>query len=165
MAWQLPEDGPKTTSEAFAHIGKLANGATIDDLKILALVEAIGKQLYDDLATRTENAEVQALLRQNGREELAHAHRVSKALEILTGEPFPIPPLDENPLYTALSPMPVTKEAFQGLADAELAGEDLYAGIAASFDNAEAKALFSQNGREEVQHGRRLQQAAAFLTD
>ncbi|RYD84503.1 MAG: hypothetical protein EOP61_40030, partial [Sphingomonadales bacterium] len=48
---QWPANMPTTTSEAFARIGALKDGgATIDDLKVLALVESIGKALYDDLA-------------------------------------------------------------------------------------------------------------------
>ena len=165
MAWQLPEGAPKTTSEAFAYIGGLSKGATLDDVRILAMVEAIGKELYDELASRTENPEAAELLRQNGREELLHAHRCAQAVEILSGTPFPIPPLSEIPFFTPLSPMPVTKAAMAGLAEAELAGGDLYAGIAASFDNPEAKALFAQNGREELEHGQRLQRVAELLAE
>lgn len=163
MSWDLPKTAPKTTGEAFAYVGKLANGATIDDLKILALVEALGLALYEDMASQTDNPGVQALLRANGREEMAHAHRVAKALEILTGKAYPIPAIADNPLYTSLPPMPVTAETLGKLAQAELAGQDLYAGIAGSFDNADVIALMQQNGREEVQHGHRLLEAVALL--
>jgi len=165
MPLDLPADAPKTTSEAFAWLGKLANGATVDDLKILALVEAIGLRLYEEIAERAEHPEVKKLLLANGREELAHAHRVSKAIEILTGKPFPIPAIDQNPLYTGITPMPVTRAAFEGLVKAEFSGGNLYDGVASSFDNPEVVALFKQNGKEEVQHGHRVQQAMEFLTD
>lgn len=163
MVLELPANAPKTTNEAFAYVGELSKGATIDDLKILALVEAIGEELYNDLAGRAENPQVQELLRANGREEMVHAQRVSKALEILTGKSFPIPPLSEIPFFTPLSRMPITAEALGALAAAELAGADLYAGVASSFDNPEAVALFQQNGKEEIQHGHRLQRAAELL--
>lgn len=52
MLIELPADAPKTTAEAFAWLGKLANGATVDDLKILALIEAIGLKLYEEIASR-----------------------------------------------------------------------------------------------------------------
>lgn len=165
MAWDLPADAPKTTSEAFAYLGKLVHGATIDDLKILALVEAVGQKLYEDIADRAGHPEVKKLLLANGREELGHAHRVSKAIEILTGKPFPIPEIDQNPVYTGITPMPVTKEAFAGLVKAEFSGGNLYDGVASSFDNPEVVALFKQNGREEINHGHRVQQAMEFLTD
>ncbi len=165
MAWEIPAGGPKTTNEAFAYIGKLANGATVDDLKILALVEAVGQKLYDDIASRTQHPKVKKALLANGREELGHAHRVSKAIEILTGEPFPIPDIDNNPLFTGITPMPVTKAAFEGLVKAEFSGGDLYDGIASGFDNPEVVALLKQNGKEEVLHGRRVQQVIELLAD
>jgi len=165
MNLDLPADAPKTTNEAFAYLGKLMNGATIDDLKILALVEAVGQKLYEDIASRAEHPEVKKLLLANGREELGHAHRVSKAIEILTGKPFPIPEIDANPLYTGITPMPITKAAFEGLVKAEFNGGNLYDGVASSFDNPEVVALLKQNGKEEVQHGHRVQQAIEFLTE
>lgn len=165
MAWQLPAHGPKNTPEAFAYIGELTKGANLDDLHILALVEALGKKLYDDLADRAEHPEVEALLRANGREELVHAHRLCEAIGILTGEPFVIPPIEQNPLYSEIEPMPLTRAALSKLADAELAGEDLYGGIAASFDNAEVKALLAKSGREEIEHGHRLKRVAELLPE
>jgi rubrerythrin len=163
MTIELPENAPKTSQEAFAYVGAMGPNVTIDDLKILALTEALGLELYAKLAQGTENMAVRDLLLENGREELLHAERVSQAIEILTGQPFPIPPIDENPIYTPLPVAPLTREALQKLADAEYAGENLYAGVASSFDDAQAKALFLQNGKEEAGHGRRLAQAAELL--
>lgn len=164
MALQLPADSPKNTEEVFARIGKMAQGnCTLDDLRILALGEAIGLELYKTLAEGVDNPRAKELLLQNGREEMRHAQRCAKAIEILTGEPFPIPPLEEIPFYTPLPTKPVTKESLAKLAEAEFAGEDLYAAIAASFDNPEATALFQQNGKEELEHGARLMQASSFL--
>ena len=163
MSIDLPPNAPRTSAEAFAYIGNLPDRVTIDDLKILALVEAIGKELYDDLASRTSDAAVAELLRANGREELVHAHRVSEAIEILTGTAFPIPPIGKNPIYTPLDPMPVTRESLIKLADAEFGGRDLYAGVAASFEAEAAKELFAKNGEEERGHGERLLRAADLL--
>jgi rubrerythrin len=163
MAINLPPDGPQNSQEAFAHINRLGAGTTVDDLKILALVEALGKELYGRMADGAPNDAVKELLLINGREELAHAHRVSKAIEILTGEPFPIPAIEENPFYTPtpITPTtPMTKEFLGMLAQAEFAGEDMYTRIAACFENPEALALFRQNGKEETQHGERLHRAA-----
>lgn len=163
MDLELPADAPKTTGEAFAFVGKLGAGATVNDLKILALTEALGDELYASMADGTDNPQVKALLLANGREELAHAHRVGKAIEILTGQPFPIPPIAENPIYTPLGPRPVTRETLARLAEGEFAGEDLYDRIASSFDDAQAAALLRQNGREELEHGHRLKRAAELL--
>jgi rubrerythrin len=163
MAWQLPPHAPKSTGEAFAYVNTLKNGATVDDLKIMALVEAMGQQLYEDLATGTDHIEIKRLLKQNGREELGHAHRLVKVIKILTGEDFPLPPIEQNPVYTPAQRTELTRAALLHIADAEFDGENLYEGIAASFDNAEAKALLRQSGKEEIQHGHRVRQAAELL--
>ncbi|MET0546688.1 MAG: ferritin-like domain-containing protein [Caulobacterales bacterium] len=164
MTVQLPADSPKNTEELFARIGKMKDGGcTLDDLRILALGEAIGLALYENLAEGVENPDAKELLRQNGREEMKHAHRVAKAIEHITGEPFSIPPIEEIPFYTPLPKATVTKASLAKLAEAEFAGEDLYAAIASSFDNADAIALFKQNGKEELEHGARLVKASEFL--
>lgn len=163
MALDLPANTPKTTQEAFEYVGSIGPNVTIDDLKILALTEALGMELYAGLASGTDNSAVRDLLLENGKEELLHARRVSEAIEILTGTPFPIPAIEDNPIYTPLPDMPLTREALQKLADAEFAGENMYDGIAASFDDERAKALFLQNGKEEGGHGQRLAQAAELL--
>lgn len=163
MAWQLPPHAPRSTGEAFAYVNGLKNGATVDDLRIMALVEAMGQQLYVDLASGSNDPEVKRLLIQNGREELGHAHRLVKVIRILTGEDFPLPPIEENPVYTPLGSVTLTKQFLQNIMAAEYDGENLYAGIASSFDNPEVKALLAQSGREEVEHGRRVEQAMALL--
>lgn len=163
MDIRLPANAPKTTAEAFAHVGGLGKGATTDDLKILALTEALGKELYDDLATRTDIPEVKDILLGNGREELRHAYRVSEAIQILTGEPFPIPPIDENPIFTPLDPMPVTRASLASLAEGEFGGKAMYEGLASSFDDPRAIALFRLNGDEEASHGDRLLKAAELM--
>jgi rubrerythrin len=165
MGYELPADAPKSSGEAFAFINRLKDGATAEDLPVLALVEAIGKALYDEMAGRADHPEVKKLLLANGREELAHAHRVSKAFTILTGETFAIPPIDQIPFYTPMEPMPITKASLSKLAEGEFGGGDLYDGIAASFDNPEAIALFRQNGKEELEHGDRMMKAVAFLSE
>lgn len=163
MDIRLPGNAPKTTDEAFAYIGRMGPDVTVDDLKILALVEAVGKELYACLAEGTDDPEVKALLLANGREELAHAHRVGKAIEILSGEAFPIPPIEDNPVYTPLAPMAVTRASLGKLAEGERSGEAMYERIAASFDDPDAIALFRLNGKEELEHGARLQRAADLL--
>lgn len=165
MDLRLPANAPRTTQETFAHIRRLMDGADVDDLKILALAEAIGQQLYDDLAEQAQSPQVRELLLQSGREEMLHAHRVGQAIEILTGEPFPIPPIGENPLYTTLDPTPLTKASLTKLAQGEYAGEALYAGVASRFTDPQVLAIFAQNGREEVEHGERLQSVIALLGD
>ena len=57
----------------------------------------------------------------------------------------------------------VTPEGLRGLAQAEVAGEQLYESWAANADNPEAARLFRLNGGEERDHGDRLIEAAALL--
>ena len=164
MAVSLPADAPETLGAAFAHINGLTS-PTVDELKIMVLLEAAGLELYRGLASGTDNADVIALLDHNGREELAHAHRVSKAIEAISGEEFLPPSSADNPyLATALPSMPVTPDVLRGLAKGEFAGEQLYESWAANAENAEAARLFRLNGKEETDHGNRLIEAAALLS-
>ena len=163
MSAQLGPGAPTNSGEAFAYLQRLKDGATVDDLKVLALTEAIGLELYEDMARKTDNPEVQALLRRAGREELGHAHRVSKAIEILTGEPFPIPAIEDHPFYTPMDSGPITKETLLGIAQGEFAGEEMYKGVASRFSDPEVIKLFALNGKEERQHGERLQQIVELL--
>ena len=159
----LPEGAPATLFEAFSYIAQ-CDAPSIEHLKVMVMVEAAGKALYDDMAEGVDQPEVKLLLQRNGREELAHAHRVSRAIWELTGQPYPVPSDSENP-YLA-SPLPrkaVTRETLTSLADGEDGGEQLYERWATNSANGEAAALFRLNGREELEHGSRLREAANLL--
>jgi hypothetical protein len=158
----LPEGAPATSREAFA-IVNAAVTPSVRDLKLMVLLEASGLGGYGDLATASGNAAVAELLNRNGREELAHAHRVRKAIAALTGEDFEIPALEENPYYTPAAGMTVTRAMLEKIAAAEFGGEALYETWAAHIGHAEAAALFRLNGQEEAEHGARVLQAAALL--
>jgi rubrerythrin len=152
---ELPSGAPQTMNEAFAWIATLDN-PSVDDLKIMVMVEAAGKALYESLASGVSNEAVRALLLRNGREELAHAHRVSRAIGKLTGVDYPVPAQEENPYLTApLAARAVDAAVLSNLAEAEFGGEALYERWASHCPNDEAAALFRQNGR--------LQEAAALL--
>src|SRR4029453_6612375 len=127
------------------------------------LLETAGEPLYFCLAEGVASEEARNLLRQNGREETAHAHRLKKAIEILTGEPYTIPTLDENPYGKPPAMGPVTPELLRGLIQAEFGGDKLYQTYAANEPNPEVAALLLQNGREETRHGQRVEQAIALL--
>lgn len=163
MTLKLPAGAPPTLGEAFAHINSLT-APTLADLKIMVLLEAAGLELYRGLTENTDNSEVAALLERNGHEELAHAHRVSKAIQAISGEAFLPPPASDNPyLATKIPVMPVTPDALRGLAKGEFAGEALYESWAANAENPEAARLFRLNAKEETDHGNRLLQAAELL--
>lgn len=106
-----------------------------------------------------------APLLHNGREELAHAHRVAKAIGKLTGTDYAVPEPEENPYRAEPQPhpKPLTVDNLQALAEAEFNGKNLYERWAVNCKNAQAAALFRLNGREETEHGARLQQAAELL--
>ncbi len=159
----LPENAPATLGEAFAIINA-ATHPTLDVLRLMVLAEAAGKTLYEGMAETVPNEAVRTLLRHNGREELAHAHRVSRAIGVLTGTDYPVPAPEENPyLATPMNPPVVTPEMLNGLAQTEFNGDALYEGWARNTDNADVAALLRLNGSEETEHGQRLQQAAALL--
>ncbi len=159
----LPAGAPATIGEAFAHINAVT-APTLDDLKVMVLLEAAGLDMYRGMVPGTGNAEVAALFEHNGREEMAHAHRVSKAIRAIGGEDYPPPSSADNPYLAGPIPSaPITAEALRGLAQGEFAGEGLYERWAANCGNDEAARLFRLNGGEERDHGDRLIAAAALL--
>lgn len=162
MNRHLPAGAPETSREAFAIINAVT-APTIDQLKMMVLLEASGLGAYGDLAAASGHEGVAALLNSNGREELAHAHRVKKAIEAITGEVYEIPSLEENPYYARAEGVAVTRAMLAGIAAAEFGGEKLYETWAENIGNDEAARLFRLNGREEAQHGARCQQAAELL--
>ena len=159
----LPPGAPTTIDEAFTYISTMTH-PSIDDLKLMVVLEAAGKGLYDGLAAQVEHKEVRALLARNGREELAHAHRVSRVIGKLTEVDYPVPSPEENP-YLAASDLKlaVSKEVLEKLAATEFSGGNLYERWAANCTNHEAAALLRRNGNEEAEHGARLQKAADLL--
>ncbi len=163
MPVEIPANAPATVGEAFAHINALEKPG-VDDLKIMVLLEAAGQELYRNMAGGTDHAGVIAILEHNGREELAHGHRVAKAIRAISGEDYPPPAAADNPyLAGPLPTAPITPDGLRGLARGEIAGEDLYLKWAANIDNVEAANLFRLNGKEEADHGHRLMEAATLL--
>ncbi len=164
MPLPFPNNVPKTLGEAFGHLYAVQN-PSVDDLKLMVLLEAAGLALYQHSATGTDNGQVKDLLLHNGREELAHAHRVSKAIKAISGEDYLPPEAADNPyLQGAMPPAdPLTAEGLTKLAQTEFGGDALYAKWADATDNEEAAALFRLNGKEETDHGNRLLAAAALL--
>lgn len=158
----LPADLPPDFGTAFAKLTALSK-LEVDDMKLMILLETAGEPLYAALADGVEPAEAKTLLQQNGREETAHAHRLKKAIEILTGAEYEIPALADNP-YASVPPMgEVSAELLRGLIQAEFGGDTLYQGYAANEENAEVAELLLQNGREETRHGKRVEEVIALL--
>lgn len=162
----LPADLPPDFGSAFGRLMGLKK-LGVEDMKLMILLETAGEPLYFGLAEGLPEGpaseEARTLLRQNGREETAHAHRLKKAIELLTGQPFAIPSLAENPYGKPPAMGPVTPELLRGLIGAERGGDQLYQTYAANEPNAEVAALLLQNGREETRHGERVERVVALL--
>jgi rubrerythrin len=158
---RLPADAPADTGAAFARINAVT-APTIDDFKLMVFLEASAQSAYEELALSTDNEQIRALLRANGREEMAHAHRVAQVIKRLTGEDYPPPAAAENP-YVQPSGRVVDRATLEFLVGAENNGNDLYEAWASNTADAEAAALLRQNGKEEIRHGERAAQAAALL--
>jgi rubrerythrin len=158
----LPADLPADFGAAFAKLSALTK-LGVEDMKLMILLETAGDPLYAGLADAVEPEEAKALLRQNGREETAHAHRLKRAIEILTGAPYEIPALEDNPYAKSPSMGTVTVEMLRGLVQAERGGDALYQTYAAGEENPDVAELLRQNGREETRHGERVEQVIALL--
>jgi rubrerythrin len=163
MSTNLPADLPPDFNTAFQ---KLLGRERLDveDMKLMVLLETAGDPLYQKLAELAPDEEAADLLRQNGREETAHAHRLKKAIEILTGGSFDVPGLDENP-YAEPPPLPkaLSAELLRGVAGAEQGGNAMYQRYADNEPNAEVAELLRQNGREELRHGERVERVIELL--
>ena len=160
----LPEGAPPTIRDAFAHIGTVTTPTPLD-IKVLVLVEAASQELYRCSAEGSDNPEVIELLHANAREEFLHAERASAALAALNGEVFPAPAAEDNP-YLAEGKFPLvelTREGLHKMAEVEFGGDAFYGVWAQNVGNAEAAALFRQNGKEETDHGNRLLKVAELL--
>ena len=158
----LPADLPPDFGSAFGRLLGLEK-LGVEDMKLMILLETAGEPLYASLAEGVSSEEARTLLRQNGREETAHAHRLKKAIEILTGKPYTIPTLAENPYGKPPAMGPVTPEMLRGLIQAELGGDKLYQTYASNEPNPEVAELLLQNGREETRHGERVERVIALL--
>jgi len=158
---QLPASAPEGVGEAFAHLNAVTT-PSVDDLKMMVFLEASGQVAYAELAQSADNAEVRKLLEANGREEMAHAHRVAKVIKLLSGEAFDVPAAADN-RYAKPSGRKVDRAVLEMLVAAETNGRNLYDVWADNLVNAEAAELLRQNGLEETRHGDRAQKALELL--
>ncbi len=159
---KLPPDLPPDFNSALAYLAGVTQ-PTVDDLRLMVLIEASGQALYQELADSVQDERVKDVLLHNGREELAHAHRVAKAVEHLTGAPCPVPESAQNPYCGSPQKLVFTAAVCVSIIAGEMGGEGLYGAWASSLSNAQAAQLLRQNGAEERRHGERLQTIAHLL--
>jgi rubrerythrin len=158
----LPDHLPRTVDDATRYIYGVTT-PTADDLKLMVCLEAAGQGFYGAFAEAATNDEVKAIFAKNGQEELAHAHRVNRALKLVFDIEFPVPEPTDNPFYAWPKGTVITKDMLQGIAQAELAGDALYDLWATNLGNEEAARLLRQNGKEEKGHGERMLHAASLI--
>lgn len=162
MASNMPELIPADFSAALAHLNSVET-LGLDQMKLMVLLETSGEPLYEKLASLAPEGEATELLLSNGREETAHAHRLKKAIEISTGEPYEIPPMSQNPYATAPPFTELTPELLAGIEAGERNGDAGYQAWADKEANPEIAELLRQNGREETRHGERVARVAEIL--
>jgi Rubrerythrin len=160
---QLP-DGYTADSQAAFALMKTRARLSIDDVKVLALLESAAERFYSGLAQQMPNEEARALLMRNGQEELGHAHRLVKAIRLLGGESFELPSAAENPfLQTPAPSVAVTPDFLELFALGEADGDLQYHAWADAEPNPDVAKIYRQNGVEETRHGERLTQVRAML--
>jgi hypothetical protein len=147
-----------------------ANGALagidvldVDAMRLIYRLEVAGDAFYRGLADRIENEEAAELLRRNGREELGHAERIRLAIALRLGiESYEPEGDDLVPLGVPL-PDRVSPRFLPVIVQGELDGDAGYQRWADSETDPAVARLLRQNGREETQHGKRVQQVMAIL--
>jgi rubrerythrin len=131
----------------------------MDELKVLALVEAAGEVFYLNIAKTARTDAAKKLLTRTSQEERGHAHRILKALHILGGEPLVLPDADHNPLAKNIpDEIPLGSDFLAMLEQAEYDGDTHYQTWAEGEPNAEIAKLLRQNGAEETRHGERAKE-------
>jgi rubrerythrin len=161
-ASSLPADLPSSFAAAYQRLTSQSR-LEVEDMKLMILLELSGEPLYMRLAELAPSEEAADLLRKNGREETAHAHRLKRAIEILTGKSFRMPSLAENPYATPPPIAALSPELLLGLAGAEKGGDLMYQRYADCESNPEVAELLRQNGREETRHGERVEKVIQLL--
>ena len=157
----IPTGYPASANEAFALL-QSRDRLSIDDLKVMAMIEQSGEPFYMAMARAAGNPEASALLEKNAHEELGHAHRLLNAIRLLGGT-FSLPKAEENPyaLPAFFDDLDITflSELIKG----EEGGEENYQKWATNEPNPDVASLYRLNGGEEVGHGQRVAQVIALL--
>ena len=159
---QLPPEYPSEAFAAFDFL-KTRERLSIEDLKVLAMIECYGETFYELLAQGVADEEARALLQRNAAEERGHAQRCVKAIGLLGGQ-WQLPAKADNP-FMALAPaaIPLDAELVRLLEQGEIDGDLAYQQWADREPLAQVAQLYRQNGREEIRHCERVGQVKAKL--
>lgn len=161
---KLPAGYPEDAFEAFAHMQTIES-LSVDDLKVLAMIECYGETFYQIMASGVEHSEARALLERNGAEERGHAHRLLKAIKKKTGNDWTLPANEDNP-FMALAPteVPCNEEMLGMFEQGEVDGDLAYQAWADKESDAEVADLLRLNGREEIRHSERVIEVKRLLS-
>jgi len=148
----------------FSAAAALAEVETLDveSMELLIKVENSGEDFYNLLADRIGNDEAGELLRRNGREEVGHARRISRAIAIKLGTDYE-PAAEVLERFAVPLPDTIGLELFPLIVKAELDGDAGYQRWADNEADPEIARLLRLNGREETKHGERASEALAIL--
>ena len=147
-----------SASQALAGLEQL----DVPALELLYKLECSGEDFYNLLAERIGDDEAAELLRRNGREEMGHARRVSRAIAIKLGHEYePSAAMQER--YAIELPATVDAAMLPGIVQGEQAGDAGYQKWADAEPDPEVARLLRLNGREETLHGERVTRVMAIL--
>ncbi len=153
----LPKDCPQDPIAALTYL-KSRPSLSVEDLKILAMIETWGEVYYQVLARGLGDEESKKLLLRNGAEERGHAARLLKAIN-LKGGAWELPSNAENPFNPeGLGDVSAEPELLSMLQQAEVDGDRQYQIWADAESNAEVAQLLRLNGREEIRHFERVEE-------
>ena len=131
-------------------------------LELLFKLECSGEDFYNALADRIGDERAAVLLRRNAREELGHARRVQRALEIKVGPSYE-PAAEVLERFTIPLPDEIGADLLPVIVQAEIDGDAGYQRWADNEPDDDVARLLRLNGREETRHGERVTEAIAIL--
>ena len=159
----VPQGYPLDQVEAFSLLST-RNKLSLDDMKVLALLEAAGESFYFAAAAALDNQEASALLMRNGQEERGHAQRIIKALSLL-GEQYQLPADSDNPYVQPMDLKGIINADLLAIIEqTEQDGDLQYQKWASAESNVEVAKILRQNGIEETRHGERVAQVMSLIS-
>lgn len=135
----------------------------VDDLRLMLLLKSGGSAFYEELAAKASHPVASDLLRRNGREEGVHAHRLKRAIEVLTGNEYAIPSALENP-FSNFAAVPVCSRTILEIVEyIETESMTHQARWAETAIHPDVSELLRQNGLEDQLHSERVRQVIEIL--
>jgi len=150
-----------TTNESSYSPASTGEALDLEGLISLMHLEFDGERLYNTIADRIPHADAAELVRRNGREETMHGERLIEAIALKTGAPYV--PEQRGTGKDVELPERISIKFLRRVAQGEHDGGANYQTWAEHEPNEAIARLLRQNGREEVMHARRVEQAAEMI--